>query len=99
MPAGIRIPEQKEGIRRAIRYGEGARSSRGTAPRCWTTVELPERFDRCRLVVLHVEDGVQLGDLQQVMDLLGQVQQLQFPALVADGSVGADQLADPRTVY
>jgi len=25
-PPGIRIPEKKEGIRRAIRYGEGAHS-------------------------------------------------------------------------
>ena len=32
-------------------------------------------------VVLHVEDGVELGDLQQVVDLLGQVQQLQLAAL------------------
>src|SRR6266568_3169702 len=59
---------------------------------------LPEGLHRRRLVVFHVENGVQLGDLQQVVDLLGQIQQLQFPALVAHGSVCADQFADPRAV-
>ena len=37
----------------------------------------------CSFVVLNVEDGIQLGDLQQVVHFLGQVQQLQFATLVA----------------
>ena len=40
---------------------------------------LGEGGDGLCLVVLHVEDGVELGDLEQVMDLLGQVQQLSSP--------------------
>src|SRR5215468_7024720 len=51
---------------------------------------LPERLDRGCLVVLYVKNGVELGDLQQVVDLLRQVQQLQFAALVANCCVGAD---------
>src|SRR5579863_4148621 len=51
------------------------------------------------LVVLDVEDGVQLRDLKQVVDFLGEVQQLQLATLIADGGEGADQLADTRAVY
>jgi hypothetical protein len=50
------------------------------------------------LVVPYVEDGVQLRILQQVVDRLGQVQQLQLTALVADRSKGPEQGADARTV-
>ena len=46
-------------------------------------------------VFFDVENGVQLGDLEQVVDLLGEVQQLKIAALVADGGERADQLADP----
>ena len=53
-----------------------------------------ERFDRGCFVVFHVEDGVELGDLKQVVDLLGEVQQLQFAALVLHGGKGANQFAD-----
>src|SRR5579864_1433973 len=51
-----------------------------------------------RFVVLHVEYRVQFRDLQQVVDFLGEVQQLEFAALVLDGGVGADQFADARAV-
>jgi hypothetical protein len=51
--------------------------------------KLAKRLHRGRFVVLHVEHGVELSDLQKVMDLLGQVKQLQFAALVADRGVGA----------
>src|SRR5262249_24393410 len=70
----------------------------GRAPGRQTTDGLAERLDRLRFVVLHVEDGVQLCDLQQVMHLLGQVQQFQFPTLIADGGVSAHQLADPGAI-
>src|ERR1700740_3121949 len=50
------------------------------------------------LVVLHVEDGIELRNLKQVVDLLGEVEQLQLAALVFDGGVGADQLANARAV-
>jgi hypothetical protein len=54
--------------------------------------------DGAGFVVLHVEDGVELGDLEQVVDFAGQVEQLQLAALVADSGVGAHQLADARAV-
>ncbi len=34
---------------------------------------LPERLDCGRFVVFHIENGIQLRDLQQVVDLLGQI--------------------------
>ncbi len=61
-------------------------------------VNLAERLNGCGFVFFYIEDGVQLGDLEQVVDLLGQIQQLEFAALVADGSERADQLADPGAV-
>src|SRR5260370_11271861 len=59
---------------------------------------LLERFDRGSFVVFHVEDGVKLGDLQQVVHLLGEVQQLEFATLILGRGEGADQLADSRAV-
>src|SRR5438309_4547067 len=50
------------------------------------------------LVVLHVEDGVEFRDLQQIVNLLGQVQQLQLAPAVLHRSEGADQLANSRAV-
>jgi hypothetical protein len=57
--------------------------------------DLPERLYRRRLVVLDFEDGVQLGDLQQVVHFLGQFEQFEFTALVFGGGICADQFADP----
>ena len=45
-------------------------------------------------VVLHVKNRVQLGDLQQVMDFLGEIQQFEFAALVTHGGKSANQFAD-----
>src|SRR5690349_15386326 len=59
---------------------------------------LREGSDCLCLVVLDVEHGVELRDLQQVMDLFGEVQQFEFAAAIADGGVSADQLADPGAV-
>ncbi len=42
-----------------------------------------ERFDRLGLVFLDVKHGVELGDLQKIVDVLAQVHQLQLTALVA----------------
>ena len=55
---------------------------------------LLEGFDRRGLVFLHIEDGVELRDLQQIMDFLGEVEQLEFAALVLGSSEGADEFAD-----
>src|SRR5579863_5722465 len=59
---------------------------------------LLERLDGGGFVVLHVEDGVELGDLKQVVDLLGEVQEFQFAALILGGVEGADQFADAGAV-
>src|SRR6185312_5460294 len=57
-----------------------------------------EGLDGAGFVVLYVEDGVELGDLEQVVNLFGEVQELQFAALVTRGGVGTDELADARAV-
>src|SRR5260370_6852841 len=59
---------------------------------------LLEGLDRRRLVISYVENRIELSDLQQIVDLLGQVQQLQFATLVFHRGVGADQFADARAV-
>src|ERR1700734_4010776 len=59
---------------------------------------LLERLDRRCLIFLHIKDGIQLGDLQQVMHFLGEVEQLQFAALILRSSKSADQLADAGAV-
>src|SRR5581483_7886267 len=53
---------------------------------------------RLGLVVVNIKDGVELGDLQEVVDLLGQVQEFQLAALVRDGRISVDKLADSRAV-
>jgi hypothetical protein len=49
-------------------------------------------------VVFHVEDGVELGNLQQIVNFLGEVQQLQLAALVLGGGERADEFADAGAV-
>ncbi len=50
------------------------------------------------LVVQYVEDGVELRNLQKVVNFLGQVQEFQLSALIASRRKGTDQLANARTV-
>ena len=45
--------------------------------RCPILSELLEGSDGARLIVVDVEDCIQLGELQQVVDLLGQLEQLE----------------------
>ena len=59
---------------------------------------LLERSDGAGFVVVDVEDGVELGQLQHVLHLLGQAQQLQGGALILGGGVGAYQFAQPRAI-
>ena len=56
--------------------------------------DLLERLDCGGFVVFYVEDGVKLGDLEQIVDLLGEVQQLQFAALILGRGESAYELAD-----
>ena len=55
---------------------------------------LLERLYRGSFVVFYVEDGVKLGDLEQIIDLLGEIQQLQFATLILGRGESAYQFAD-----
>src|SRR6185437_6680599 len=57
-----------------------------------------EGRDGLGFVVLHVENRIQLSDLQQIMHLAREVQKLQIPARFADLGEAADQFAQARTV-
>lgn len=56
-------------------------------------VGLLERRDGAGLVVVNVENGVELGQLQQVVNLLGQLEQFKDRALVLGSGVSAHQFA------
>jgi hypothetical protein len=55
--------------------------------------EIVEGLYRSELVFLDVENGIELGDIQNVLDLLAQVEQLKIPARIAHSGKTADQLA------
>ena len=55
---------------------------------------LIKRFDCCRFVVFHIENGIEFGDLEQVVHFFGQIQQLEFATLVAHRSKRANQFTD-----
>ncbi len=71
---------------------------RGLGPRPLQDISLLEAFDSGGFIVLHVEDGVKLGDLEQVVHLLGEVQKFELSTLVLGGGESADQLADAGAV-
>src|SRR5579863_5856773 len=50
------------------------------------------------LVCVHIKYRIQLGDLKQVVDFLGEVQQLEFAAAVVYGGEGVYQFPDPGAV-
>ena len=60
--------------------------------------EVIEGFNGGELVVSDVEDGIELGHIKNVVDLLGEVKEFEFAAGIADGSVAADQFSDAGTV-
>ena len=74
-------PFQSDGANRAAVSGTAATS-------------LLKSLNGGSLVFLHVEDSVELGDLEQVVHLFGQVEQLEFAALVLGGGERAHQFAD-----
>ena len=55
---------------------------------------LLERLYGGSLVVFHVKHRIELGDLKQIVDLLGKVQQFEFAALVLGRGERADQFAN-----
>src|SRR2546423_3488250 len=67
-------------------------------PACNSFYLFVEGLYGCCFVVLNIEDGVQLGDLEQVVDFLGQLEQLELAALVADAGKGAHQFSDAGAV-
>jgi hypothetical protein len=56
--------------------------SADTHERTMELLSCRETADCFSLFVVDVENGIKLGNLQQVMNLLGQVEQLQFSTLV-----------------
>jgi hypothetical protein len=49
-------------------------------------------------VVFDVEDGIELGDVENVVDFRGDVEEFEFSAGVADGSEATDQFSDTGAV-
>jgi hypothetical protein len=99
----------RNGNRQALHFAPSrakARSERtlgGTAeavpfpkPSCHRAPDrsLLEGLDCGGLVLFYIENGVELGDLKQVVHLLGEIQKFEFAALILGGGVGADQLAN-----
>src|ERR1700720_4293826 len=56
--------------------------------------EVIEGFYGAEFVVFDVEDGVELGDVEDVVNFLGEAEEFEFAAGVADGGVAADQFAN-----
>src|SRR5512140_2582258 len=84
--------------RRRARDGKRRWNGRGRPFLHRAVWKLPEGLDGRGFVVFHVEHGVELGDLEQVVNLFREFQELQFPALVLHRGVGADEFADTRAV-
>src|SRR5690348_6692241 len=59
---------------------------------------LAEGADGLGFVIGNVKDGVELGDLHDVMDLAGEVEQLHIALMLADGGEGADKGAEAGAV-
>src|SRR5579863_3891446 len=55
--------------------------------------EVVEGFYGGELVVLNVEDGVELGDVENVVNFLGKAQEFEFATRVPNGRVATHQFA------
>jgi len=47
---------------------------------------------------MHFEDGVELGDLEQVMDSFGEAEELELALLAGDRGVAIDEFADAGAI-
>ena len=56
--------------------------------------EVVEGFYGGEFVFFDIEDGVELGDLEDVANFLGEAEEFEFATGVADGGEAADQFAD-----
>src|SRR5262249_42722662 len=77
---------------RAQRDDDGAQGAHGP------TARRSKALDRFGLGIVGLEHRQQLGDREQVLDLFGQVEELEAPALAADGGVAAHDLAQAGRV-
>ena len=60
--------------------------------------EVVEGFYGGEFVVFDVENGIELGDVQDVANFLGEVKEFEFATSVARGGEGADQFSHARAV-
>jgi len=74
------------------KWTTGKRASLGPALVDRNLKNLVKRFDCCRFVVFHVEHGIELGDLEQIVNFFGQIQQLEVASLVPHCGKRANQL-------
>jgi len=56
--------------------------------------EVVEGFYGGEFVVFDVEDGVELGDVEDVLNFFGEAEEFEFAAGVADGGEAGDEFAD-----
>ena len=54
--------------------------------------------DSLGFVIMNFEDGVELGDLEQVMDPFGEAEEFELAVLAGDGGVAVDKLADAGAI-
>src|ERR1700686_1693448 len=60
--------------------------------------EVVEGFYGGEFVFADVEDGVELGDVEDVVNFLGEVEELEFAPGVADGGEAADEFSEAGAV-
>ncbi len=76
-PRGIGLTD-----RRSKRRRSPPRQVEGFLSGCLSAGYFGKAGHRLRLVIMHVEYGIKLGNLQEVVNLLGEVQEFQLAALV-----------------
>src|ERR1035441_10199970 len=92
-----RTAPDPEGTPVAARIG-ASRLRPEPRPRERPCLSLHEAADGARLVFVNIEDGVELRDLEQVLDPLVEVEQLQCAAAIGYRGESGYQLTDPRAV-
>jgi hypothetical protein len=93
-----RAAEGKESVNFRGRGPKKGTCSRGTAPACLSSSQRAQLFAeglyrRC-FVIFYIEDGIEFGDLKKIVNLLGEIEQLEFAALILCRGEGADEFAD-----
>ena len=88
-----------ERVENGSRGPESQRPRAGApAPHTLLGEEVVERLYGGEFVIFDVEDGVELGDVEDVVDFLGEVEELEFASGFADGGEAADQFSDAGAV-